>query len=163
MPHQHGNIQGMIIFNHQYYDKKYFYRHERTETTCNHNRVRERMIEPNEMRLKDPRVVFDFKPLYAIQNLFISRPTRDNLVEFVKNRIPEITAEQINECVPNEDNRLTNTAEFINLIKTMAHLREVNSDAYTRCIQNLQRSTASHSLSTSNIQITSLISQQSTS
>ena len=45
----------------------------------------------------------------------------------------------------------------------MAHLREVNSDIYARHIQNLQRSVASSSPSTSNRQIPSEISQQSTS
>ena len=84
----------MIIFNHQYYGKHYFDRHERNENKRNNDLIMERQIAPDEMRLKDPRTGFDFKSLYVIQKLFIARPSRNILVEFVKNRIPEITAEK---------------------------------------------------------------------
>ena len=53
----------MTIFNHQYYDKRSFDRHERAKTTRNHNRL--------EIRLKDPRTGYDFDPQYAIQFFLI--------------------------------------------------------------------------------------------
>ena len=134
----------MIISNHQFYDRHSFDRHERTENSCNQCRVRKRDIVTDEMCLKDPRTGMNYEPGYTIQHLFITRPSHANLALFIKNRIPEITAEQINAFVFDEDDQKTNTADFINLIKTTTHLREVNSDVYTRHIQNLQRSAASN-------------------
>ena len=154
--------KNMIIFNHQYYDHCCFDRYERIENTRNHRRVSQGEIELDKMSLKDPRTGMNFNLSYAIHTLFIARPSRANLALSVKNCIPEITKEEINAFVPDQDDQKTNTEDFINLIRTMTHSREVNSDACTRHIQNLQRSAASNSASPSNLQLPSKISQQST-
>ena len=82
----------MVIFSHQYYDQRCFDRHERAKTTYNHKH--------RTNFLKDPRTGFDFDTQTAIRKLFIGRPSRANLVEFAKNRIPTIRAEQINDFFP---------------------------------------------------------------
>ena len=86
----------MIIFNHQYYDQVCFNRHERDETTHNHNH--------GTYRLKDPRTGYDFETHTAIRNFYIGCPTRANLVKLVKNFIPAIRIEQVYDFVPDEDN-----------------------------------------------------------
>ena len=90
----------MIIFYHQYYDQVSFDKHERNETIINKRRVRERLIEPDAICLKDPRTGMDFNPTFAIRTLYHARPSRDILVLFIKKRIPEITEEEINTFVP---------------------------------------------------------------
>ena len=59
--------------------------------------------------MKDPRTRFDFDTQTAIRKLYISRPTHTNLVELVKNRIPAIREEQMNDFVTDEDDRPINT------------------------------------------------------
>ena len=43
----------MIIFKHQYYDQCSFDKHERAEKILNQRRVRQGLIEQDEIRLKD--------------------------------------------------------------------------------------------------------------
>ena len=105
----------MIMFNYQYYDKFCFKQHDISKT--HHNRTY------NTRRLKDPRTGLEFETQHAIRHLYIMLPTRDNLVELVKTRIPEISTEQIDDFVPIEDDQRTNTQEFINLIEGMAQSR----------------------------------------
>ena len=78
----------MIIFNHQYYDRHSFDCHERAKTILNQRCVRERLIEQDEIRLKDPRTGQDFNPTYAIRSLYHARPTRQILASFIMKRIP---------------------------------------------------------------------------
>ena len=82
------------------YGQVLFAKHGHTNSVS----VLDRLIEPNEIRLKDPRTGFDYASTYAIQHLFITRPSCANLVLFIKNSIPEIIAEQINAFVSDEDN-----------------------------------------------------------
>ena len=115
------------------------------------------------MRLKDPSTGTDFNLTFAILTLYHTCPSRDILALFIKKHIPEITEEEINAFVPKQDDQKTNTANFINLIRTMDNSRQENNGAYARHILNLQRSAASNSTSPSNLQLPSEISQQSTS
>ena len=102
-------FQNMIIFNHQYYDRICFDRHERNKNTLNHRRARHGRIEADKMRLKDPRTGMDFNPSFAICTLYHTRPSRDILAQFIKKGILEITEEVLNAFAPNQDDQKTNT------------------------------------------------------
>ena len=104
--------------------------------------------------MKDPRTGTDFNPTFAIRTLYHLRSSRDILVDFIKKRIPEITEEEISAFVPEQDNRSTNTENFINLIRTMANSSKDNNFAYARHNLNLQRFVASNSTSPSTSPIT---------
>ena len=155
--------QNMIIFNHQYYNRICFDKHERNENTLNHRRVRQEQIEPDKMRLKDLRTGMGFNPGFAIRTLYHAHPSRDILVQFIKKRIREITKEEINAFVPDQEDQKTNTEYFMSLIRTMDISGQENNNVYTRHIRNSQRSMVSNSASPSNLKLPSEISQQSTS
>ena len=85
-----------------------------------------------------------------MRTLYYPRPSRDILQNFLKNRIPDITEEEIDAFVPETDDSTTNTLNFISQIRTMAISREDNYIIYERHIQNLQNAAASSSTSPSN-------------
>ena len=75
----------MITFNHQYYNRQCFDRHERPEASHNHRYG----------TFRYPRTGWDFDAHTVIQKYYITRPTHAKLVELVKHCIPSVRTEQI--------------------------------------------------------------------
>ena len=76
----------------------------------------------------------DFNPGFSIRTLYHALPTCDILVQFINKYILEITKEEINAFVPDQDEQKTNTGNFINLIRTMANSRQEKIIMYTHVI-----------------------------
>ena len=140
----------MILFNNQFYDRQNFDSHRGAETRLNQVRVQRGDIRQDEIRLKDHRTGQDFNPTFAMRTLYHPRPTRETLQNFLKNRILQITEEEVDAFVPETDDSTTNTLNFISQIRTMAISREDNFVVYERHIHNLQNAAASTITSPSN-------------
>ena len=153
----------MIIFNHQYYDRTSFDIHRGAETLLNERRVRSGTIRQDEIRLKDPRTGQDFNPTFAMRTLYHPRPTREVLQNFIRQRIRDITAEEVDVVVPETDNYTTNTRNFLSQIRTMALSRELNNNSYEHHIHALQNAAASNSTPPFNRQLTTQNNQLSAS
>ena len=115
----------------------------------NERRVRRGEIRQEDIRLKDPRTGQDFNPTFALRSLYHPRPTRETLKGDLRHRIPGITAEEVDAFVTETDDCSMNIVNFVNQIKSMANLREINRLAYERHISHLQNAAASQFISPS--------------